>query len=173
MMNLAMFPPPTLRSVRRPRTGVAWWRNVLRNRAREWKGRRIGGERSVQHRDDLRAFADRRGNALHRSGAHVADRENAGATCLQEPALLAGIGAGQDETLAVQRDARSRKPIGIRLGADEQKQMANRPAHFRPGLASAPSNGLEQPVASLEAGDRRLRQHLDVGEATDTVRSEE
>jgi hypothetical protein len=33
-------------------------------------------QKGVQRRHDLRAFADRRGDPLHRLGAHVADRKD-------------------------------------------------------------------------------------------------
>ncbi len=69
-----------------------------------------------------------------------------------EPAL-AGVRAGQHKTLGVERDAGAGQPIGVRLGADEEEQVADRPPHLcrRPRLT--PAHRLEHAVAALEAAD--------------------
>ena len=83
-------------------------------------------EIGVQRGHHLRAFADGGGDALDRAGAHVADREDAAAVGLERMAPGAHLRPGADEALGVQRDAALRQPVGVRIGADEQEQMADR-----------------------------------------------
>jgi hypothetical protein len=75
----------------------------------------------MQRRDDLSALADRGGDPLDRRCADIADGEDAAPAGLQRMAKTAGVGAGQHEALGVQLNAGAGKPIGVRLGADEQE----------------------------------------------------
>src|SRR3954471_24014133 len=79
----------------------------------------------MQRRHDLRAFADRRRNALDRTGAYVADREDALAAGFQVAAIAARLGTRQYEPLGVQRHSGPGQPIRIRLGSDEQEEVAD------------------------------------------------
>ncbi len=105
----------------------------------------------MQRRDDLRAFADRGSDAFDRFGADVADGENAAAARLQRMAIAAGIFAGQYKAFGVERDARAGEPVGIRIGADEQEQMADRPPYFLAGRAVPPAHRLQHAVAAFKS----------------------
>ena len=77
----------------------------------------------VQRCHHLGAFADRRSDALDRLCAHVADGEDTAAGRFQHTASGAGLRSGNNEAVRVQSDVGTLKPIRIRVGADEQKQM--------------------------------------------------
>ena len=112
--------------------------------------------------DDLetkRDVIDLLGRAEHADGARifigsenkVADREDAAPAGLQRPARRRRVRAGQHEALGVERDAGARQPVGVRLGADEQEQMADRPARLLARRAVPPADRLEHAVAGLRA----------------------
>ena len=64
------------------------------------------------------------------------------------------------------RHARSGQPIRIRLGADEQEQMADRAAHLLARPASAPADRLQHAVAALRGRVTvGLRHDLHIGQA--------
>ena len=123
---------------------------LLRHRGYRWRAIARGQER-MQRRHHLRALADRRRDALDRAGAHVADRKDA-------PRLVSSgrrphaSRAGQHEPLGIQRHAGSGQPIGVRIRADEQEQVANRPPHFlarrarRQRIASSMPSSPSRPV---------------------------
>src|SRR5947199_9565631 len=74
------------------------------------------GEKRVQRRDHLRAFADSGGNALHRPGAHVTDREHTLAARLERPVPVPAVPAPAHEPLALARRVGPRAPRGARRG---------------------------------------------------------
>jgi len=80
----------------------------------------------VQRGDHLGALADRRGDAFDRGCANVADGEHAAPAGLQRVLMIARIGTGQHKAFGIERDAGAGKPIGVRLGADEQEQVPQR-----------------------------------------------
>src|SRR4029077_18985620 len=63
--------------------------------------RRIG-EIFVDGSDDLRAVADRRGDALDRAGANVADREHAAPAGFERQAVIIELLTGEDEVARVE-----------------------------------------------------------------------
>ena len=83
-------------------------------------------EIGVQRGDHLGAFADGGGDALDRSGAHVADGEDAVAARLQRMTPRSEVGARADEALGVERHVGLREPVRVRIGTDEQEEMADR-----------------------------------------------
>ena len=72
--------------------------------------------------DDLGPFADGPADPFDRAGAGVADREDAGHRGLQVGAVGA---AGGDETGSVTRYPAVDQPLGGRVGADEQEDVAD------------------------------------------------
>src|ERR1700722_6842050 len=107
----------------------------------------------MQRRHDLCAFADGCSDAFDGSRANVTDGEDTAPARLQGMPLAAGIFAGQHEPFAVERNATAGKPIGIRVGADEQEQMANRSPHFFSGGAETPANLIQYAVAAFKTAD--------------------
>src|SRR5271166_2288413 len=87
-------------------------------------------QNGMQRRHNLRPLADRRGDALYRTRAHIADRKDTRSARLQRLTVLGSARAGQYKSLTVQRYARSGQPIRVRVGSDEEEQMLNRPPHF-------------------------------------------
>ena len=87
----------------------------------------------MQRCDHLSTLADRGGDPLDRRCTDIADGEDAAPAGLQHMSKRAGVGAGQHKALGVERNARAGKPIGVRLGADEEKQVANGPLHILSG----------------------------------------
>src|SRR2546426_11547617 len=80
------------------------------------------GEKRVQRRDHLRAFADSGGNALHRPGAHVTDREDPLAARLERPGPLPE-GPARAPGAPGRRPPRGpRPPPGVRVGGREEEQ---------------------------------------------------
>ena len=88
------------------------------------------GQEIVQCRDDLRALAHRSGDTLDRARADIADREHAWAICLQQVAIVAGLGAGQHESLSIKRYAGSVEPIRVRIRPDKEENVADGPPCF-------------------------------------------
>src|SRR5205823_6312330 len=85
-------------------------------------------EKAMQRRYHLRALADRAAEPLDRSRAHVADGEHAGHRSFQRrhkpSVILFGRRAGHHKTPAIEGDAATVEPAGGRIGADEQKEIA-------------------------------------------------
>src|SRR5579862_1546839 len=79
------------------------------------------------------------------------------------------IFSGGDEALAVESNARSAEPIGIRLGANEQEQVPDRPPYFFAARAKPAVHGLQNAVVSFEAADCGAGHHLDIGETVNAV----
>ncbi len=73
----------------------------------------------VDLRDSCSPFADAGGNSLSRPRADIADSEDAWAAGLER--VLRGL-TGQDEPLLIERDTIV-EPPGVRLRADEEKQI--------------------------------------------------
>ena len=125
-------------------------------------------QEAVQHRDHLGALADGCGNTLDRTRSNVADGVDAAAAGLKRSQTGTGLLAGQHEALRIQLHA-ARQPIAVRVCADEQEQMPDRPADFLARTRAAPANRLEHAVAAFQCADLGLRHHLHVGEAGDAV----
>src|SRR5207247_10194312 len=87
-------------------------------------------EEGVQRRDDLRPLPHCGRDALHRTRAHVADGEHAGAAGLEWPATHADIRTGAHEPLVVERDVAAGQPTGVRAGADAEEEGLDRTAHL-------------------------------------------
>src|SRR4051794_40171837 len=80
------------------------------------------------------ALADGGGDALHVSGADIADSEDAGQTGLEQVRRAGGrpllfrevvgkkVGAGADEAGGIERDA-SVQPAGVRDGAGHEEEV--------------------------------------------------
>src|SRR5262245_8438372 len=103
--------------------------------------------------DDLRALTDGGGDTLRRAGADVTDREHAVAARLQRRPTVAEVGA--DEALRVTLDVRLVQPGGVRLGADQEEEMADRAPRLLARRDAAPADRLEDPVRPFELRDLR------------------
>ena len=79
---------------------------------------------------EVESFANGSGNSLDRSRAHVADREDSGQGGFERPL---NVRARADKAAVIECHTRSRQPSGMRLGADEQKQMSDRALYFFAG----------------------------------------
>ncbi len=123
----------------------------------------------VQCCDDLRAFADRRGDALHRARTHIADGEDAVMAGFQRLCRAAEHRCARN--LFRQRDHIAiGEPIGVRRGADEQEKMARSRAWFPRrccGFASATFSSM--PVLALEREDLGFGHHFDIRLRRDAV----
>jgi hypothetical protein len=110
-------------------------------------------EKGVQCGYDLCALSDGRGNALDRTRAHIADREYARQVGFERPV---DVCAGTHEPLVIEHHPRPRQPFGIRIGADEYKQVADRELPLFTGSVGATADRVENPVLPVESGERRL-----------------
>src|SRR5438105_13463857 len=92
------------------------------------------GQRPMDELDADRPLADGRRDALDAVRSDVADSKDAGAARLQQvrralqppgrEILLRQIGAGLDESFAIERDA-IRQPTGVRAGSGHEEEMAD------------------------------------------------
>ena len=137
---------------------------------------RVGGEVRfsarqvrVQRRHHLSAFADCRSHALDRFCAHVADGEDAAAGGFQRMAFGSGLRSGENETLRVESDAGTGKPIRIRVGADEQEQMVDRASHFPAGCALPPAHRIQHAIAAFKSADCGTGYKFNIRQAADAV----
>src|SRR3954468_21512686 len=89
------------------------------------------------------ALADGGAHALHGSGTHVADREDARHARLERKPRIA---ARRDETLVVHRHVAVLRPVCARIGAEEEEHVADGPRFLMPGTAS-PSDRLGTQLA--------------------------
>src|SRR5215469_7559937 len=102
----------------------------------------------MQRGDNLRALANCRSDALDRVRAYIADGEDAAPRGLQSMAPASSIAASENEALCVECDARTFKPICIRVRADEEEQMIDRTACFLAG-ADLPAHAFQHAVAAF------------------------
>jgi hypothetical protein len=87
----------------------------------------------MQGGDHLSPVADRRCHPLDRTRTHVTDRKDARHAGFGR---ILDIAAGANKTLVVKGDAGAGQPVGVRLRADEQKQVPDRAG---PLVAESPS----------------------------------
>jgi len=127
------------------------------------------GQVGVQLRHHLRALADRRRDALDRSGAGVPDGEHARQARFQSLAGWARRGSGHHKALGVELRARRSEPVGIGLRPDEQEQMAQRPAGLFAGASVAPGHGPQAPPFAFQARHLGMADQLDVRQRCDPV----
>src|SRR3974390_1199219 len=120
----------------------------------------------MQRSDDLRTLADRRSDAFHRVGAYIADGEDATPRGFQSMAPASGIAACENEALCVECDARTSKPVRVRVRTDEEEQMIDRTAYFLVG-ADLPGPGFQHAVAPIKPTDGCACHHLDIGKTAD------
>jgi hypothetical protein len=85
-----------------------------------------GSQISVQLGHDRGPFADRGAYALDRAGTYVTDGEHTSAVRFQCMTFLTVILPCADKPLLVQSHIALRKPVRIRIGADEKEQMTYR-----------------------------------------------
>src|SRR3954454_19994522 len=90
------------------------------------------------------------GDALDRAGAHVADRVDAGLRRRERrwQRLAALVPPGSDEAALVQLEA-AVEPLGVRLGADHDEDVADAPRLALAGVAVSPGDRAQH-VAALE-----------------------
>ena len=100
------------------------------------------GEPLVDEADDHRSLADCRGAALDRSGANVADSEDAGRARLED-AVGAGSLAGEHEAVVVESH-RAAEPLGAGRRAEEEEEERERDP-----LAVAERRRLQLAVAAV------------------------
>src|SRR3974377_1298358 len=115
----------------------------------------------MQRSDDLRTLADRRSDAFHRVGAYIADGEDATPRGLQSLAPAPGIAASENEALCVECDARTSKPVRVRVRTDEEEQMIDRMACFLVA-ADLPAHGFQRAVAAPTTTDGCACYYLDI-----------
>src|SRR6476646_299494 len=109
----------------------------------------------MQRRNDLCTLANSRRNPLDGFRADISNGEDAPPVGFQRMAIAAGIFAGQHKPLSIESDTRAGKPIRIRLGADEQKQVANRPPHLLAVGAETPAHRFQDAITAFETADLR------------------
>src|SRR3974377_2219334 len=122
----------------------------------------------MQRSDDLRTLADRRSDALHRVCAYIADGEDATPRGLQIMAPASGIAASENEALCVECNARTSKPVRVRVRTDEEEEMIDRTAYFLVG-ADPPAHGFQHAVAALKSTDGCACHYLDVSKTADAL----
>src|SRR5262249_47490807 len=121
-------------------------------RERRGRGFAVPRQERVQRRHHLCALADRGGDPLHRAAADVADSEDARPAGLEGmPIAGAGLGAGANEAMAVERDAALGEPRGIRIGADEKEELRGAAADLPTAAARAPADRLQLSAGALDA----------------------
>src|SRR5262249_58910793 len=98
--------------------------------------RRLQREVLVDLRDRRGAFADRRADALRRSRAHVAHREDARDARLERGLRL----PGDAESVRVERDPARGEPIRRGIAAEEEEYAVHRPRVLLPARAVAPGD---------------------------------
>src|SRR5215472_12525958 len=76
-------------------------------------------------------------------------------------APTSSIAASENEALCVECDARTFKPICIRVRADEEEQMIDRTACFLAG-ADLPAHAFQHAVAAFKGVDSCACHHLDI-----------
>ena len=122
----------------------------------------------MQRGDDLRTLADRRSDALYRVRAYIANGEDAAPRSLQSMAPASGIAAGENEALCIERDARTSKPVRVRVRTDKEKQMIDRAAYFLVA-ADLPAHRFQHAVAALKPSDGCACHYFNIGETTDVL----
>src|SRR5207302_7212465 len=126
-------------------------------------------------RDSGSAFADRAADTLHRTGAHIADCENAGHARLQRSGHVIRVVTGRlltgpHKAMQVDRDATALQPAGLRIRADKKEHMTNRVFFFDTGSIVAPGHRRETfQWVPVKLGELGVRPQLDVRCGTDTV----
>ena len=125
-----------LRAERRAVSAAGGWRSLVD----------VGGEAVVDEAHDHRSLADRGGATLDRSRADIADREDTGHARLEE-ALGAGLLAGEDEAVVVERDGAA-EPVGVRRGSEEEEEGGERDP-----FAVAEGRRFELAVGAVQLGD--------------------
>jgi hypothetical protein len=88
------------------------------------------GQIRMQRCHDLCALSDGRSDALSGFRADISNGEDTTPVGFQRMSIAARIFAGQHKPLVIERDTGAGEPVRIRLRADEQKQVANRPPHL-------------------------------------------
>ena len=91
------------------------------------------------------AFTDRTADALHRAGAHIADRENAWNARFERRWCISfgeigGVLSGEDEAMRVKRDAATLEPTCLGLRSHKKEYMTDRPLLFDAGLIVTPGH---------------------------------
>ena len=85
------------------------------------------------------AFADRAADALHRAGANVADGKHAGYARFERGGHVRRAARGgltrQYESVRVERDAAAFQPLGLRIRADKQEDVTDRPLLLGPAAS--------------------------------------
>ncbi len=112
-------------------------------------------------RDDRRAFADGGTHSLRGTRAQVTDREDAGtARAQRHPRILAGA----HEPVGIDIHAAIRKPLGGRVGAEKEENVADGVRLLRARLAIAPRDRLDAEfLGAVQARDPPVpRAKLDV-----------
>src|ERR1700730_6938955 len=117
----------------------------------------------MKRRHDLGAFADGSSHPLDRAWAHVADGEDTLAIRFQRMTPHSVVDSCPDKAFLVQRHTAFREPVRIRIGSDEQKEMADRVCHLFATRAVAPAHAFKIAFMTFKCGDFGSRQHVDVG----------
>src|SRR5262249_58613356 len=107
--------------------------------------------------------------ALDRGCAHVADREDAAARCRERMASGARRCTGENEALCIERDLRTREPIGIRISTDKQEQMIDRAPHFLAGGARAPAHRAQHAIMAFKTAHSGAAYNLRIRQPPEAV----
>ena len=125
-------------------------------------------------RDDGRPLPDGTAHPFHRTGTHIAHREDAWDACFEGTRNRCsrddGVSTGQDEAIGILRDAAVLEPPGLRVGAYEEKHVTEISIAHASILAVSPARAQESaaPISS-EGNELGLRQNLDVGSIQDPI----
>src|SRR4051812_37594963 len=107
----------------------------------------------MERSDHLGALTDRCGYAFDGTRAHIANRKYAMAVRLQGMTPFAGVAPGANKALPVQVQAAFSQPIGVGIGANEQKQMLDGSGDFVAACAMAPAHLLQSILAAVQGNN--------------------
>src|SRR5262245_53850259 len=85
------------------------------------------------------------------------------------PLAGAGLGAGVNEPIAVERDAAPGEPRGVRVGTDEEEELRGAAAGLLTAVARAPADRLQLSAGALDAAHLAAQMDRDVRERRDAV----
>jgi len=102
----------------------------------------------MQRSDHLGAFTHGGCYAFDGTGAHVTNREHAGEARLQRMVPFSAIASRAYKAFPVQCHVALRQPVRVRVGTDEQKQVADRVSRFFAAPVT-PADAFEVALVSL------------------------
>src|SRR5262249_40478929 len=77
--------------------------------------------------------------------------------------------ACEHKAFGIECDARSGKPVGVRIRADEEKEVADLPPRLLPGDAIPRAHRLQHAISTFKRADFGTRYDLDIGPPLDPL----